>query len=216
MAKKSKYYVVWVGVEPGIYDNWEDCADQVTTFPGAKYKSFPSYESAVQAYREGGGVVDEKKSLLHLVQRPAVALNYEAFPEIDANGIAVDASCPGNPGPMEYQGVSLSSGQRLFHYGPLPGGTNNIGEFLAIVHALALCAQNGQPHRTIYSDSRTAQSWVRNRRANTHIIPTAENAQVRAVLERANTWLATHPLTNPIRKWETSQWGEIPADFNRK
>ena len=55
---------------------------------------------------------------------------------------AVDAACSGNPGPMEYQAIDLQTGARVFHFGPMKG-TNNIGEFLAIVHALALMQQQG-------------------------------------------------------------------------
>lgn len=215
MAKKSKYYVVWVGIEPGIYDNWEDCEEQVATFPGAKFKSFPSYTAAVNAYRQGGGI-DEGGSLMRLIERPPVELDYSAFPEVDPEAIAVDAACAGNPGLMEYQGVSLATGRRIFHFGPLEGGTNNIGEYLAIVHALALCAAQGEPRRTIYSDSKIAQSWVRHRRSNTNITPSPDNQRVREVLARADRWLQTHQLTNPICKWQTEIWGEIPADFNRK
>lgn len=214
MADKNKYYVVWAGIEPGIYDNWEDCEEQVCTYPGAKYKSYPTYESAVNAYREGSRDKDVLASLLN--GRGATVLNYSAFPEVDMQAIAVDAACAGNPGAMEYRGVSLASGRQIFHYGPLPHGTNNIGEYLAIVHALALCEREGQPHRTIYSDSRIAIGWVRKRHANTHIIPGPDNRQVREMLERADRWLQTHELTNPICKWATEKWGEIPADFNRK
>lgn len=213
MGKKKKYYVVWKGIEPGIYDDWADCEEQVATFPGARFKSFPSYEAAVQAFRSGE---DESGSLLNILKRPQVIFNYSAFPEIDTRAIAVDAACAGNPGPMEYRGVSLSTGRQLFHFGPVEGGTNNIGEYLAIVHAMALCAQSGEPHRTIYSDSRIAQGWVRRRRANTHIAPTPSNQYVREVLARADRWLQTHELTNPLLKWNTEVWGEIPADFNRK
>lgn len=214
MAKKTKYYVVWVGVEPGVYDNWEDAEEQVSTYPGARFKSFPSYESAVEAFRTGGGDADTLARLL--ASPPPRTLNYSAFPEIDTDAIAVDAACAGNPGPMEYQGVSLATGRTLFHYGPLAAGTNNIGEYLAIVHALALCAQRGELHRTIYSDSATALSWVRARRAGTRIVPSEANAPVRNLLARADRWLQTHTITNPVRKWNTEVWGEIPADFNRK
>lgn len=213
MARKTKYYVVWSGIEPGIYDNWEDCEEQVATFPGAKFKSFPSYESAVAAFRAGG---DEAGCLLHMLKRPPVVMDYSGFPEVDTGGIAVDAACAGNPGPMEYRGVSLATGREIFRFGPVQGGTNNIGEYLAIVHALALCARCGEPRRTIYSDSLTAQGWVRRRRANTHITPTPANAYVRQVIARADLWLQTHELTNPLVKWQTETWGEIPADFGRK
>ena len=71
--------------------------------------------------------------------------------EVTADAWAVDAACSGNPGPMEYRGIDLATGAVVFHYGPVHG-TNNIGEFLAIVHALALMEQKGI-RKTIYSDS---------------------------------------------------------------
>ena len=70
--------------------------------------------------------------------------------EVTANAWAVDAACSGNPGPMEYQAIDLATGAQVFHFGPLHG-TNNIGEFLAIVHALALLDRQGVTGKTIYS-----------------------------------------------------------------
>ena len=94
--KKQKYYVVWVGIEPGIYDNWEDAQEQVVSYPGAKYKSFSSYEQAVAAFR--GNDSDECRTLLEYARRPAAATNYTALPGIAPDAIAVDAACSGNPG----------------------------------------------------------------------------------------------------------------------
>lgn len=132
----------------------------------------------------------------------------------DLNAIAVDASCPGNPGPMEYRGVCLRTGQELFHFGPVPG-TNNIGEFLAVVHALALLHRQ-QSSLTIYTDSRTAQAWVRNRKAKTLLPRTPETETAHQLVARAEQWLRSHAWDNRIDKWDTGRWGEIPADFGRK
>ena len=112
-------------------------------------------------------------------------------PEVRADAWAVDAACSGNPGPMEYQAIDLQTGARVFHYGPIHG-TNNIGEFLAIVHALALCWQKGLHNKTIYTE------------------------QLYQIILRAENWLQTHNYKNPIMKWETQKWGEVPADFGRK
>ena len=79
--------------------------------------------------------------------------------EVTANAWAVDAACSGNPGPMEYQAIDLATGAQVFHFGPVHG-TNNIGEFLAIVHALALLDKQGVTGKTIYSDSHNAILWV--------------------------------------------------------
>lgn len=214
MAKKGgKYYVVWVGAEPGVYDNWEDAQEQVANYPGARYKSFRYEDEAIEAYRNGDA--EDAGALRRMSSKPVRKVNYEAFPDIDIDAITVDASCMGNPGVMEYQCVELRSGRRLFRVGPFAEGTNNIGEYLAIVHALALLAQTGDK-RTIYSDSRTALSWVRKRKANTKLAPNPKNRKLLELLQRADTWLQTHTWSNRLLKWDTDNWGEIPADFDRK
>jgi ribonuclease HI len=129
--------------------------------------------------------------------------------------IAVDAACSGNPGPMEYQGVELPSGRRIFHFGPVYG-TNNIGEFLAIVHALALCWQQGQHQKTVYSDSVNAMLWVKKRKCKTKLERNDKTEKLFQIIERAERWLMTHDYRNPIVKWDTKEWGEVPADFGRK
>lgn len=136
-------------------------------------------------------------------------------PEVRADALAVDAACSGNPGPMEYQGIDLATGQRIFHYGPLHG-TNNIGEFLAIVHALALLQQQGRPQATIYSDSYNAILWVRKKKCKTTLERNPQTEGLYQIIARAEKWLATHNYQNPIVKWETQKWGEVPADFGRK
>jgi ribonuclease HI len=134
--------------------------------------------------------------------------------EVTADAIAVDAACSGNPGPIEYRGVYLKTGEEIFHFGPVKG-TNNIGEFLAIVHALALLQQKGI-EMTVYSDSKTAQCWVRQKRVKTTLKRTQETEKLFQLIERAENWLRTHSYTTPILKWETEKWGEVPADFGRK
>ncbi len=137
------------------------------------------------------------------------------FPEIDLNGWAVDAACAGNPGRMEYRGVELMTGREIFRIGPFEKSTNNIGEFLAIVHALALMANLGERH-TIYSDSVTGMSWVRNRKVKTQLKRDASTEKSFQMMERALSWLNTHSYDVKIRKWDTDRWGEVPADFGRK
>lgn len=214
MGVKRKFYVVWVGHHTGIFDSWDDCKAAVTNFPGARYKSFESQEAAVAAYR---GDPDEHMGVIKAIaSHKPENVNYAAIPEITLNSIAVDAGCRHNPGPVEYQGVDVATGERLFHVGPLEGGSNNMGEFLAIVHALAMLDRDGRYDVTIYTDSRTAMAWVRNRHAKTTIAPTDVNARIRQLVARAEAWLLTHELKNPIVKWNTDEWGEIPADFGRK
>ena len=153
-----------------------------------------------------------------MIQNPPDYRNDTVLPlpmEVTANAWAVDAGCSGNPGPMEYQGIDLATGARMFHFGPLRG-TNNIGEFLAIVHALAMCWQQGLHDKTIYSDSYNAILWVKKRKCKTKFEFKPEDERLQGIIRRAETWLATHDFRNPIVKWETARWGELPADFGRK
>ena len=152
------------------------------------------------------------------VQNPPTYRNDTVLPlpmEVTADAWAVDAACSGNPGPMEYQAIDLQTGQQVFHFGPMKG-TNNIGEFLAIVHALALFNNQGNDHTAIYSDSRTALAWVRAKQCRTKLARTDANARLFEIIGRAERWLNTHTWRNAILKWDTAQWGEIPADFGRK
>lgn len=207
MAKK-KFYVVWKGVEPGVYDSWTDCQLQIKGYVGALYKSFDSKEEAEKAFAS---------SAYYYVGKAAskTTATPKQMPEgFDINCVAVDAACSGNPGPMEYRGVYLLTEQQIFHFGPVHG-TNNIGEFLAIVHALAFMKQKGVK-MPIYSDSRTAMSWVKQKKCKTKLERTPKTEELFQMIERAEKWLKENRVTIPILKWETELWGEIPADFGRK
>lgn len=135
--------------------------------------------------------------------------------EVSAQAWAVDAACSGNPGPMEYRCVDLATGAEVFHFGPVHG-TNNIGEFLAIVHALALMERDGIKGKIIYSDSRNAMLWVKKKQCKTKLARTPRTEQLYQIIARAENWLRTHQINTPILKWETQKWGEVPADFGRK
>lgn len=209
-----KFYVVWEGLSPGIYDSWEECQAQVNGFRGARFKAFNSIEEATEAFR--GSYEDQATLLIALANRKAPATVPAGISTQAGRGIAVDGACSGVPGPMEYRGVDIATRRELFRVGPYPGGTNNIAEYLALVHALALLDKAGDHTTPIYSDSKTALAWLRNRRSKTTLTPTDENRTVFDLLGRADRWVATHPLINPVHKWKTDEWGEIPADFGRK
>lgn len=208
--KKQKYYVVWAGVTPGIYTSWTDCQLQTKGYEGAKYKSFESREEAEKAFASspyayiGRNAAKEKPAL---TDAPLPAAIVE-------NSLAVDAACSGNPGAMEYRGVHVASRQQVFHFGPMYG-TNNIGEFLAIVHGLALLKQKGLD-MPIYSDSVNAINWVRQKKCKTKLPRNAKSEALFLLIERAEKWLRENTYTTPILKWETKLWGEVPADFGRK
>lgn len=209
----GKWYVVWEGYEPGICDSWAECEERTKGFPNARFKSFSTREEAIAAFRSNDE--DERAVIRAIASGPKQKVNYAAIPEILPGSIAVDGACSGNPGQMEYRCVDVMTGEEIFRKGPFPGATNNIGEFLAIVHALALYSREGK-NNPIYTDSKTALAWVRNRHCKTTLTRTAENAYIFDIIHRAEKWLQTHAWGNPIIKWQTDKWGEIPADFGRK
>lgn len=262
----NKYYVVWKGFAPGVYDSWEEAEIQVSGFPEASYRAFKTQEAAVEAFREGfdrQGLIQEVAKQVKQLQEEGVKIEWDPnkpqtaqsqpqpkpavstpSPQVPLSpsgkpliplgardvkvttdssptktymldALAVDAACSGNPGPMEYRGVFVRTGQQVFKIGPLEGGTNNIGEFLAIVHGLALQEQRGTRF-PIYSDSVNAQIWVRQGFCKTKLEENETNAPIFDMIRRAETWLRTHSFRVPIIKWETKMWGEIPADFGRK
>lgn len=209
--KKAKYYVVWEGVSPGIYDNWTACQLQIKGYKGAKYKSFDSKAEAERAWM--ASPYDYiGRTVAAATPKPPVCEELPAV--VIQNSMAVDAACSGNPGMMEYRGVHVASRQQLFHFGPMYG-TNNIGEFLAIVHGLALQKQQGY-EMPVYSDSRNAIAWVRQKKCKTKLERNAKSEELFKLIARAEKWLHENSYTVPVLKWETQEWGEIPADFGRK
>ncbi len=211
MGKTKKYYVVWKGKKPGIYNTWEACKAMISGFEDAQYKAFPTHREAQVAFdktfADYKGKAVSKKTLsperLAIIGKP------------NLYSISVDAASSGNPGIMEYQGVDTKTKKVLFKMGPFAEGTNNIGEFLALVHGLAFLKQHNSD-RIIYSDSRIAIGWVKKKVCNTKLKQNAKNKQLFELIERAEEWLRKTPFSTPIVKWETRAWGEIPADFGRK
>lgn len=208
MAKK-RYYVVWNGIKPGVYSSWEECQAQIKGVKQALYKAFGSIDEAERAYASSpmqyighGAKSEEKKS-------PAAMSAC-----IIKSALAVDAACSGNPGMMEYRGVYIATGEQIFHFGPI-FGTNNIGEFLAIVHGLALLKQRGID-LPIYSDSYNALLWVKGKKCKTKLPRDSKSEELYGYIDRAEKWLRENSYTTTLIKWETDKWGEIPADFGRK
>ncbi|MGA2490960.1 MAG: ribonuclease H family protein [Anaerolineales bacterium] len=207
MSQKPKFYVVWKGRNTGIFSSWEECAVQVQGFPGAQYKSFASRLAAEKALRG--------KYAAH-VGKPVFSGEWLFSPNAPMAGSwCVDASCSGSPGRLEFRGVDLRTGREVFRQGPYEHGTNNVGEFLAIVQALMML-KTRRSTRAIYSDSTTAIGWVKKKSCNTELAADEKNAMLFALINSAEEWLTGHTIANPILKWDTEAWGEIPADFNRK
>jgi ribonuclease HI len=205
MAGK-KWYVVWKGLVPGIYESWQECKQQIEGFEAALYKSFETQIQAVEAYRSDPHNYIGRKKKPDLHSCSSCFISYS---------LAVDAACSGNPGKMEYRGVYIETGEEIFHAGPFDTATNNIGEFLALVHGLALLKKQNSDI-PVYSDSVNAIQWVKNKKCKTLLTPCQANEPVFDLISRAEKWLNENSYSNQILKWDTRAWGEIPADFGRK
>jgi ribonuclease HI len=209
MSKSKKYYVVWVGKKPGIYTSWEICKEQVHGFEGARYKSFSSISEAELAYSQGynHSISRSRFTVEKPTQSTDVTPIYPSW--------SVDAACSGNPGAMEYRGVDTLTKEEIFHLGPFPLGTNNIGEFLAIVHALALQKKQNL-NIPIYTDSKIAINWVKEKKLGSTLVRNKKTEKLWELIDRAEAWLRDNKIHCKIIKWPTETWGEIPADFGRK
>jgi ribonuclease HI len=209
MAKKPKYYVVWRGRDTGIFTTWEQCSQQVEGFADAEYKAFSNRDAAERAFQ--GGYHDYRGKPAPTLSAEEIALIGE--PELES--YSVDASCLGYPGPVEYRCVHTRTKEVVFRRGPFAGGGSNLGEFLALVHALALFKNKGIS-LPIYSDSRTAISWVRRKKCKSRVERQDDNRVLFELVDRAVRWLEANDYANAILTWETAAWGDIPADFGRK
>jgi ribonuclease HI len=211
--KSKKYYAVLKGRKTGIFTTWDDCKKQVEGFSNAIYKSFKTKEEA----EEFLGI--QRQGVLELVYEDSK--KQESNPiiiysdNLIIESICVDASCKGNPGDVEYRGVETKTRNEIFRLGTMANGTNNLGEFLAIVHGLAYLKKNDR-EIPVYSDSETGILWVKNKHVKTKLIRSTDNEEIFRLVDRALIWLNNNNYNNPIFKWDTVQWGEIPADFGRK
>lgn len=205
--KKTVYYVIWHGRTPGIYTDWETAQKQIAGFKKPRYKSFGSKQLAQKAYSEGPDAYEGRGFKKTRDMTPA---EKELYGEPNELSICVDAACNAK-GDMEYRGVFTYSADEIFKKGVYKNGSNNVGEFLALVHGLAWLKKQ-KSDIPIYSDSKYAMIWVEKKKANTSIT----DPVLLDLVTRAENWLKKNSYKNPVIKWQTKFWGEIPADFGRK
>lgn len=208
---KSKFYVVWKGRETGIFKSWDECNKQILGFPQAVYKSFKTYQLAEQAFKSSSKEFIGKDFFESELTEEQIKLIGTPIED----SISVDGAWNTSTGIVEYRGVLTTTKKELFRMGPFEDGTINIVEFLGIVHALAYCKQH-EINSPIYSDSRNAIAWVRDKEVRTLHKKSEKNIKLFNLLERALKWLIENDYQNKVLKWETKAWGENPADFGRK
>ncbi len=203
----TQFYGVWVGRMPGIYDNWNDCKAQVDKFPKAKYSKLKAsnLKDAKIEFELGFENKAQVSSNNNEVNKPI-----EGFLTVDgaSNGLV-----------CEFQAVWYPTKEVAFASKQFDGGTNNIAEFLGLVSACKYLKDRNLPIQ-IYTDSVTALAWFRNKKANTTANTTGKaTEELSDLLVKAEKFLVTHDeflKGSKILKWETKDWGEIPADYGRK
>jgi ribonuclease HI len=203
----TKWYVVWYGRVPGVYETWEACQAHIHNVRGAKYKSFLTYEAAVEAYAEG----HEQ----HIGKRRKQSNIVLDAPPYIVPSLCVDVGTYGNPGRVMYRGVATHTGLVVFESPPIPYGTNNLGEFVAIVHGLAYIEKNGLD-MPVYTDSVNARNWVRRREVRSTLERDTRAITMWTLVDRALQWLYTHRDHATVLQWDTKAWGQIKADYDRK
>ena len=205
---EKKYYVVWKWKKIWIFDSRNECKECVNGYSDAKYKWFSGKEDAEIALNEWW----EKYYEVKKTEKKDIVKNEEI--PFFAESIAVDAACSGNPGEMEYRWIDLQTWEEIFHE-KFKIWTNNIWEFLAIIHWLKFLWDD---NRVIYSDSRIAISRVNQWKCKTQINSNKNSdfSKTLDAIERAGNWLKENWIKHKILKWNTKDWWEIPADFGRK
>lgn len=211
--EKRKWYVVWVGTEPGICETWEECYIRTHGYEGARFRAFSSSREAIEAYRKGMDAFSDPSAVIRAIAHAETSRpNYAGFKDIYPGSVAVCGVCDRTTGMMQYRGVDVFSGAELFRYGPVAGSAN-AAEFLAIVHALALLKRQRKDRTAIYCSGDIAPAWVRSGKSRCHIPTAPAYATVAQLLARAEHWLAVNTFHNFVIKWKAEEWGANPAGF---
>lgn len=206
MAKKQqKWYVVWKGFEPGIYESWESCKQQINGYAGAVYKSYTSKRLAHEIYKKWLRHEREIR-MRHLLEDWC----------IKEKSICTDAACAWNPWQLEWRWVETMSWKEIFHSEIYEVGTVNIGEYIALLRGMKYLLDRELAERVIYTDSIVAMSRFRKGTPQTDLYKVESNKDLRHVLEQWHAWrIKTNPCIEVIKR-NTKSRGEIPADFGRK
>ncbi|WJM54471.1 ribonuclease H family protein [Pseudomonas asiatica] len=151
MAKTAsrKWYVVWAGRCPGIYQNWASCQSQTDGFPGARFKSFTSQAEAEAAFGANSAAsTSARQATTRATTTPIKSVlttqSKLQIRKVEADvKIFVDGACNPNPG-------EAGSGAAVYEHGVLtslwygryqPQGTNNTAELAALHYGLVLAGE---------------------------------------------------------------------------
>lgn len=194
----SKYYVVWRGHSPGIYENWNACKAQVKGFKYSYYRVFPTFKSANEAF----GL-----SLTEFKRRQQFKEN--TF-NLRPNSIVVSSKYEEKN--METVFTAFKVGdppEILFRTAICGKSTHNIVQFLALAASIKYCYENGLKS-PIYSDNPVALKWIRDRKINSQVIRSDRNQEVFDLVDEAIYWLNCNSYNNQLIEWDVEKHGYLP------
>ncbi|MDR0545328.1 MAG: ribonuclease H family protein [Mycoplasmataceae bacterium] len=150
---KKTFYAVRIGRNPGIYESWLECEQQIKGFAGAMFKSFATIEEA-QAFMHGISKEVDVKDMLEIYCDGSYA---KERPEFATYGVVIVKN---NEVIMKFNGVVDD------HY-----NSNNItGEVFGVLKALKWVIKNNFKKIVIYHDYIGLSAWYdKSFTANTNI-----------------------------------------------
>ncbi len=206
MAKK-RYYAVKIGLNPGIYETWEECQLQTEGFSGSKFKAFDSKEEANSFLIEDENVVINSET--GEIDEKVKDIDYDEMINDDLNDGYVVAFTDGS-----FDGTTKESSYGIVLITPEKNGSSDIieesnkvltskfkvsnnitGEVFGVINACEWCFKNGFDKISIYCDYQGLYEWANGSwRAKTDIAKyyVEKINDLKVMLDIKFTWVKGH------------------------
>jgi len=165
--------------------------------------NYEDYDLFIEHIRKGVFKPTTRKQGKQGIPRPTV-------------GLSVDASIRQNPGgKFIYRGLDLATKEVIFDFTNELDyrGTNNIGEFLALVDGIRAVKDRPREERVIYTDSLNALRWVSNKECRTKFRYQGTDDLINDALNFLHYEL---DYEVSLRHWDKIRWGEPISDYGLK
>ncbi len=146
-----KYYAVQAGRSTGVFLTWAECQKQVTGFPGAVFKSFPTIEEAEAFVKGAAPIINKTETEILRVEKDALI----AY---------VDGSFHVETGEYSYGMVLLTGEEELtffekYNNEELASMRNVAGEIKGAEAAMKYAVQQEYKKLYIYHDYEGIAKW---------------------------------------------------------
>ncbi len=139
----EKYYAVKRGKNPGVYKTWAECQTEVNGFSGAVYKSFTTYEDAVDFIKEKKGVQTDCELLAYVDGSFNSTKNEYGYGCVILENNMIKEKLLGKGNKPEYVSMRNVSGELM-------------GSLVAMKYAI----ENGYKSIAIYYDYEGVEKWA--------------------------------------------------------